>query len=930
MPSLSLAHLNVRSLVAHFVDVKRLILANRYDIFCVSETWLNDNIQYSVVSIDGYVFYRQDRIGRAGGVGIYVRSDFKCQVLPTSHTIEHLWLKLQMGKISFAICAFYRPQDIYYRFFLTEFESAYALISPTVQYLFCLGDFNVDLLNIGSDTAQNVINILDGLGLKQIVTEPTRITAATCTLLDYIITSDEDVVEEVRNKHVPEVGDHELVSCVVSVTATAQQPIFKTLRNFKNFNYQQFKSDLMSLPWNIIYELSDVDSKVTLLNNNILTLLNIHAPFVTFRITKPYAPWLTDCIKAMMRDRDRALERFKHSRNLACWNTYKQLRNMTTATIRREKKAYFCNRVKNANSKGVWSALRSLGISSKGTSDLPEGLQDADAINDHFVTSIPNLSPDKSLLDFYNNNSKFDDNSFQVKPVDEIEILHIIEKIKSTATGLDGINILTIKLCVPFLLPYITHIINFCIQHSVVPECWKRAKIVPIPKIKSPSSLNDLRPISILPTFSKILERIMESQMQNYLHAKSIIPINQSGFQKGHSCATALLHITDDVINATDKNQLTLLVLLDFSKAFDTLNHEMLLSILKHIGIHETTINLFSSYLAGRSQSVVYSNKMSRFVVVDRGVPQGTILGPLLFKVYTSNFPEAFLSCKQHYYADDTQVYLSFDQREGEQAVAAVNFDLYNIASFSAKHCLILNHKKSSAMVFGKKRDREQFLLRFSNSVFVNNGMISFADCVKNLGLFIDSDLRFSQHITEKLKKSYMNLKLIYAHREFLDIKTKTLLCEALILSLFNFCDVVYGPCLTVFDSNRIQKVQNSCLRLIHGLRKYQHISHTLKISNWLNMEGRRYVHLACLFSDILRSQTPPYLYYKITYRTDVHNINIRFKNALTVPLHNSEFFKRSFSYNIASVLNRLPCEYVNLTKRQFKKKIRELAMSRQ
>lgn len=932
MRKLKLAHLNVRSLLSNFLEFKKVVLEQHLDVVCVSETWLSNNTSNNHVSIDGYTFHRRDRTGRGGGVGVYLRSELKHAVLNFDpNNIEQLWLGINVGSTKIAICAVYRPPDLYYRQFLCDFETNFSLVLPNFDHVFCLGDFNIDLLNSGSNISDDVSNVLYSMGLRQVVNEPTRITATSVTLIDFILTTCEDLIAEVTTVHVPEVSDHELISCVVNVNTCRQRSTYKSGRDFKHFNFQQFQYDLQSIPWRAVYEADNIDTKVDIFNSNIAALLNIHAPVVRYRITKPYAPWLTNSLKAMISDRDKALRRFKRSGCSADWISYKQLRNMTTLAVKKEKRAYFNFKIANKNQKDLWSTFRSLGVVNNKIFDVPESFQDVDAININLLSRIPDIQPDTDFISLYTEKSKaITGPSFKIQPVSESEILNIIRNIKSKATGLDGINISTFLLCVPYLLPVITHIINFCLRESVVPECWKKAKIILIPKVSNSNNIEDYRPISILPTFSKILEKAIEIQMQGYLRGKCIIPSTQSGFRRSFSCGTALLNITDDIIKATDEGKLTLLILLDFSKAFDTLNHRMLLSILQHIGVHGHTVDLFHSFLSNRKQAVIGGSHISKFLNVTKGVPQGSILGPLLFQIYISNFPNVFLSCRQHYYADDTQVYLSFNKDESEQAVAAVNYDLHRIFDVSQKHCLMLNHGKSVAIVFGKKKDREQFLAEFKTSLFINSGRITFQSCVKNLGLHMDSDLRFSQHVSNKVKSAYGRLKMLYPYRHFLDKRTKTLLCDSLVLSQFSYCDAVYGPCITRYDSDRIQRVQNSCLRLIHGIRKFQHISHTLQLSGWLNMRGRRYVHSACLFHGILTTKTPPYLYNKITYRTDVHNVNIRFRHTLTPPAHHTELFKRCFSYNIANMFNNFHFKFLSMSKRTFRREVSSSAMLRQ
>ena len=240
--------------------------------------------------------------------------------------------------------------------------------------------------------------------------------------------------------------------------------------------------------------------------------------------------------------------------------------------------------------------------------------------------------------------------------------------------------------------------------------------------------------------------------------------------------------------------------------------------------------------------------------------------------------------------------------------MAALNYDLHNVVNFGTNHCLKLNSDKSIAVIFGGRMERHRFIDDYSGLIQIQNREIKVTNIIKNLGLYIDNDLRFTEHITKCLQKAYCNLRLIFQQR------------HVFVLSHFNYCDGVYSPCLTEYDSRRIQKVQNSCLRLIFGVRKYDHISSKLIENNWLSMSPRRYLHMTCQYHTILQNRAPSYLYRKIRFRTDVHNINIRFKGKLTIPRHNLHLYKRSFSYNIASLMNSFTEETLSMSKFRFKR----------
>jgi hypothetical protein len=371
------------------------------------------------------------------------------------------------------------------------------------------------------------------------------------------------------------------------------------------------------------------------------------------------------------------------------------------------------------------------------------------------------------------------------------------------------------------------------------------------------------------------------------------------------------------VANVPVHRHVSMLRLVDtYRYVFDTINHNILLSLLHYYGFSKGSINFLKSYLEDRIQYVRLPNSISTFKNISRGVPQGSILGPLLFIIYTSVFPKVVKYSSIHMYADDIQIYYSFNLDERDMATRCINSDLQSLADVSLKHELVLNPTKSSTILFGSSSQLEK-LHQFD--VMINNTTISQVNEVKNLGLVMDNTMRYQNQVKSYIKKAYANLKLIYPHRFFMTRVVKTLLCEALVLSHFSYCSSVYNACLTQDMSNQVQRAQNSCLRLIYGIRKYEHISHKLAEIKWLNMRNRRLLQCLTLYHQVILEKTPAYLYNKIRYRSDVHNINIRYKSTITPPAHKTTLFERSFSYQVSKLYNSLPCHLKLSNKSKFK-----------
>jgi hypothetical protein len=655
------------------------------------------------------------------------------------------------------------------------------------------------------------------------------------------------------------ISDHLLVYCDFDFGPT-ECPVYNfSYRQIDNINKEQFIRDIENLPWHLMYRMAQIDSKVDFFTDGILEVINIHAPLkkVTGK-TRPYQPWITHNIRLMQRLRNKALDKFKKSKKSEHWVYYKQLRNLTTSAIRSEKKAYLNYKFTNCSQKQKWQELKKVNIYTKSTFNLPENLKNVNDINKYFIDVSKSLNPpDEAILSFYNNNRLVHDNFF-FQLASENDIINILGIIKTKVFGLDQLNITLILLCCPFILQPLTHLINICIEKSYFPKKWKQAKVIPLPKVKCPTDFSQLRSISILPTLSKVLEKIMEKQIITYLNKNNIIPNVQSGFRTGYSCCTALSKVTDDIIKGLDDNKACILLLLDYTKSFDMLNHKILLSILNYIGFNKTALELVSSFLSNRIQTVVIEEKSSDAFEIFSGVPQGSILGPLLYTIYTSQFQKCLNYCSSHMYADDTQLYLTFNPLSVDLANYHINFDLNNLLNESKKHLLKINPSKSVGILFSGDHVRENILANIN--IKLDGSNIDFKNSAKNLGVVLDHKLRFKEHISSKLKIGYLALKMIYSHRHYLSQATKKMLCEALVLSPLNYCDSIYGPCLDVLDTRRTQKLQNSCMSLIFGIRRREHISHKLKELKWLNMYNRRKLHATCFFYKVLKFKTPPYL----------------------------------------------------------------------
>lgn len=924
---------NIRSIFTGFDLFSDFVVNENYSVIGLSETWLCDTIPDNVINIQGYKIVRKDRETRGGGVAFFIKDNFRFKILesPTpTPALEDLWISCKLAGKNVCLGTLYRPPSANIVECLSALETMLTSFVPAYDLVLFGGDLNIDML-VDSNSAKLFNNLLEKYNLTQLVSNPTRVVNNSSTLIDVIVSSSADLVGDCGIIPMDHISDHSLVECTINIKKEKIPPLFRTYRDFSKFNHDAFVHHINSLSWQAFYNTQNIDELIELWNGSILSVFDLHAPLKTARITKSPAPWLTDNLKLMMRLRDKALLKFRKSRTDENWNHYKELRNFVNTAVRQEKKAYLGFNFRS-NPKQFWKTIKYLNINSCQTSSGPD-FGDPNLFNNYFITSVPNNTSNRSAsaLEYKRKyvgklNGTMPD--FNFSKVTQEVVIDVFNTIRSNATGSDNINLKMLSFVLPHLASHLTHIINRCLLTSTVPTQWKSANVTPIPKINNPTELSHFRPVSILPTASKILEKIVFLQINSFLTKYGILSATQSGFRAHHSTTTALLRVTDDIYEANDNGKSTCLILLDYSKAFDTLEHALLCQKLKYIGFSPETVLFFASYLEGRQQRVCLNELESSFVQVRQGVPQGSVLGPILFSLYTFDFCKYIKYCSIHQYADDTQIYYSFYNNNLGDAISKINEDLNAISCISDAHNLVLNGKKTEILVFGPKKD--QLVADDDFKVSLNGEVLKFSTCVKNLGLLLDTNLRFDSYVKKLVQKSYYKLKLLYMNKDILSPDIKLRLCDSLILSTMSYCDVVYWPALLNRDKESLQKIQNSCIRFVYGLRKFDHISDKLVESGWLKMDERYQASLATTVYNINKFELPAYLYSKLVRGSDVHNRQTRSRLSYKVPRHRTAQFQRSFAYNSVKTFNSIPLAIRSLTNvSTFRKQVKRLIRSK-
>ena len=461
------------------------------------------------------------------------------------------------------------------------------------------------------------------------------------------------------------------------------------------------------------------------------------------------------------------------------------------------------------------------------------------------------------------------------------------------------------------LLPYITSIVNESLTSGYFPTALKTAIVRPLLKKPSldPENLKNYRPVSNLSFLSKIIEKIALLQLQDHLGRNNLLYPLQSAYRSGHSTETALLKIVNDLLSALDNGQVSLLSLLDLSAAFDTIDHSILLSRLQQtFGISEQALKWFQSYLSGRTQVVSVNGFSSGSTDLKFGVPQGSVLGPILFVLYTQPISDivSYHGISHHCFSDDNQIYTSTDVSQLSSIIQQTQACIHDIKAWMTYNKLQLNNDKTELIFIVSNKLLSTTTL--PPSIQLENSLIQTSSTVRNLGVMLDQTLSFKIQISSVSRACYLELRRISSVRHLLSVEATKTLVSALVLSRLDYCNSLLAGC----PQNlllKLQRVQNNAARLILKCPKSSHTTPLLQSLHWLPVEKRIDFKLALLCFKSLNGLSPSYLSNLLSKYTPSRQLRSSSDtHVLQVPRFRARTLgERSFSYRAPTTWNNLP-----------------------
>ena len=913
---LRFGHINVCHLLPK-IDQIRLMLSNRgsdLDILSINESFLNASHDDSLAELNNFNMYRKDRVNKkGGGIIIYVKNQListRRVDLEHSH-IECVWIELTVSNHkNILVGSFYRPPNSkvdWYEHLEECMEKAY----DDNKDIVIMGDFNIDL-NLNNTQSQKLLGIMDSFGLNQMVKTSTRVTCRSSTLIDHIYVTNSDSVKDLC---VPQFSpsDHYPVCFVWNIHGKrySSNGLHKSIkyRSSKKFNSEMFLSDLMSAPWELIEQCYTVDEALSMWMKLFTEVMDNHLPIKEKRIKNKSKPeWINDEILYAMKQRDY----FRTNDN----TKYKLWRNKVVSLTKSAKSSFYQKAINEnkKNPKELWKMIKSV-TSKKPVNTVTELLVDDQTIRNplhisnefnKYFSSVSSKLIDKrnscldpnhkeKLISFVND--KINSTSpFNIPEMTHSFVAKCLYGLKENkATGLDGLMPWILKISAPVISRGISWICNKSIQQSTFPNQWKTARITPIHKKGATNNAANYRPISILNVLSKILERHVHYHLYKYLNENGLITRKQSGFRSKHSCQTSLLYLTNEWFNAIENGNLIGTVLVDLRKAFDLVNHELLLQKLAIYNCSTASTTWFRSYLNNRSQIVSIDGQHSEERHIISGVPQGSILGPLLFIMYINDLTLGTSHEDISLYADDTTVYAV--AKRIEDINQCLNSTLTHITEWCEKNDMVVNEEKTTAICIrsARKASGTDHNLR----LVINNQNVATTEDEKLLGVHLDSSLSWNNHIKHVKKTVQNRLNLLKYLKSYLPLQARIMYYNAYVLPHFDYCSVVWSN-TSGNKINELFKLQKRAARMILN-KKYDTPSSALFSElQWLPLPSRFKFNVCIEVYKALNNLSPGYM--ADMFSTTPRNLRSSTTNKVFVPRAS----KKSFAFYGATLWNSL------------------------
>jgi hypothetical protein len=719
-----------------------------------------------------------------------------------------------------------------------------------------------------------------------------------------------------------DISDHFPIFAFVGCdTQPVKKPLVLRYRPLDDNKLKHISTHLDLIDWTYLSNLT-INEACESFQTKIHDAIDFFAPMKSITIPAKKVitqPWMTPGLLKSSRTLNRLFKKSigkpkhdpKHIEFVKYRNMYNTLKRITKRTHYADLFHKYQNDIRN-----TWKVLKSLVGRNNDKSNISDQFKCTDSVTsdpviiaDSFCKYFSNVGnmfasaipPPIKHFNTYLPKEKSLSNSIYLSPTDPNEILQTINSLKpKKSTGHDNISCHFIKATKDSISKPISLLINKSLEVGIVPEAFKMAKVIPIYKSKDKESFTNYRPISLLSSLSKILEKIVHKRVYHFLQLHSIFFPSQYGFRPKHSTTNAVCEFISNTLNSLDNNQTTLGVFLDLSKAFDTIDHNILLHKLSHYGIRGIALDWFKSYLSNRKQYVSYKGSSSRSHEITCGVPQGSVLGPLLFIIYTNDLPISLTYSKCVLFADDTTIYYSSDNIDN--IYLKINEDLKSVADWFRANKLTLNINKTNYIIFTKSaRERNN-----NKTIQIGSDIIKKVRHMKFLGIIIDEMLDWHCHIGHCKNKISSGLYALNTLKHLLPSRQLKTLYYSLIHPYLNYGILLWGGTNKSY-THKLEVLQNKSIRILNHSNYNESALPIYSKLNILKFENLFKLEL-CKFMYVISSNeipTPLTAFYNCN--RDIHTHYTRHSNDIHITSRNKYLVSKSYIHKAPKLWCQLP-----------------------
>ena len=807
---------------------------------------------------------------------------------------------------------------------LMEFKMRLNKMPETISNL--LGDFNLDLLRYNDHNITNdFLDTLFSHCYMPLIKNPTRITSHSATLIDNIFVNDLSIMQELLSGLLfSDISDHLPIFTIlpISTPPSNNENIKVFRRNINPITQLKFQMHLNNCNWYDVYQSNDANDAYDVFLEKFNNIYNFCFPFKELSRKKLKfisKPWISIGLFTSIKNKSVLYKKFLNNPSETNKHSYKQYKNKLSNLLRIAKKKYYDHKfdIAKGNLRETWKVLNNVinkktikaklpSVFTEGNIQISNPYEIANKFCNFFTnvgSSLANKLPQSNVTpeSFLTNRVS---QSIFISPVTEKEIIEVSTIFKSgKAAGFDGINMTHVKANITSIAGPLTYLINLSLSTGTVPDNTKLAKIVPVYKSESRSSFTNYRPISLLPCFSKFFEKIIYNRFVDFLDKHNVFYDHQYGFRQNYLTNLAMIQLVHQISNSIDNKEICAGIFLDLSKAFDTVNHVILLNKLEHYGIRGIALDWIKSYLHNRKQFVECLNVYSEPNVINCGIPQGSILGPLLFILYINDIANSSKLLKFILFADDTNIFYSCNNLENFNSI--LNTELEIVSQWLIANKLSINLKKTKYVIF---RSRQKTIDHLNFSVKINSKPIECKQSIKFLGVIIDQHLTWKDHIDTIASKISRSIGVISKARYFISQTSLLQLYYSLVYPYLYYGNVVWGSTYKT-RLKRLLILQKRIIRIITNSPFDAHTSPLFKKLSLLKIDDIHSLQVALFMHSVHFNSIPNTFQNLFKKNSEVYNYATRHANDYTINFSRTNIHKSFIVSSGPRLWNSLPFE---------------------